>query len=171
MSSLRYDTMPSPIGDLLLVRSDRGLVRLAFDDEPAEAILEEVADRLGAEPVPADLADERVQLEEYFAGARRSFDLPVDTTLIATPFGKRVLEATADIPYGEVAGYGEVAEHAGSPRGARAAGNALNGNPVPVVVPCHRVVPSTGGIGGYGGREDRKAFLLQLEGALPRGDR
>ena len=96
----------------------------------------------------------------------RRFDLPVDWSLVHG-FAVGVLRATARVPFGHVATYGEMAASAGSPRAARAAGNALHINPIPIVVPCHRIVPASGGLGGYGGGEDRKRFLLDLEGALP----
>lgn len=168
MSTLQYAMFDSPVGELLALRTRVGFVRLAYDDDPADAIIEQLSERLDTSAEAADLTDERRQLDEYFAGRRKSFDIPIDPLLIPTEFGRRVLQVTGQIPYGEVSSYGEVAEHAGSPRGARAAGNALNANPVPIIVPCHRVVPSSGkSIGGYGGREDCKAFLLRLEGSIP----
>jgi methylated-DNA-[protein]-cysteine S-methyltransferase len=113
----------------------------------------------------AQLDPVRRELDEYFAGRRRGFELALDWTLVG-PFGRRVLGATAEIPYGGVLSYSEVAAEAGSPRGSRAAGNALGANPMPIVVPCHRVLRSGGALGGYGGGLDRKRFLLELEGAL-----
>jgi methylated-DNA-[protein]-cysteine S-methyltransferase len=107
----------------------------------------------------------RRQLDDYFEGRRRGFRTSVDWALVPQGLFRRVLEETARIPFGSVSTYGDVAKRAGSPRAARAAGNALHDNPVPIVVPCHRVVPSSGGIGKYGGEEWRKAFLLKLEGA------
>jgi methylated-DNA-[protein]-cysteine S-methyltransferase len=108
----------------------------------------------------------RRQLEAYFEGRLHGFRTRVDWSLTPPGFFRRVLEATARIPFGAVSTYGTVARAAGSPRAARAAGNALHDNPVPIVVPCHRVVPSTGGVGKYGGQEWRKRFLLRLEGAI-----
>lgn len=167
MGGLEYAVFDSPLGALIAARTRLGIVRLAYDDEPVEAILAELSDHLDTPAVESRLIDERRQLEEYFAGNRKDFDVSVDPLLIPSPFARKVLKVTAQIPYGEVSSYGEVAEHAGSPRGARAAGNALNSNPVPLVVPCHRVVPASGNrIGGYAGREDRKAFLLRLEGSI-----
>ena len=167
MSTLEYAVFDSPVGGLCVVRTRVGLVRLAYDDEPAERIVEALGAQLDSTPQAAGLTDERRQLEEYFAGRRKAFDIPLDPLLIPTEFGRRVLRVTSQIPYGEVSTYAEVAEQAGSPRGARAAGNALNANPVPIVVPCHRVVPGSGkGIGGYGGHEDRKRWLLRLEGSI-----
>ena len=108
----------------------------------------------------------RRELDDYFCGRRQSFELTLDWSLIG-PFGRRVLRATADIPYGGVLSYAEVAAEAGSPRGSRAAGNALGSNPIPIVIPCHRVLRSGGSLGGYGGGVERKRWLLELEGALP----
>ena len=109
----------------------------------------------------------RRQLDEYFAGARRGFDLPVDWRLVRG-FAGAVLRATATIPFGGVSTYRDVAAEAGSPNAYRAAGNALGSNPVPIVVPCHRVVHAGGGLGGYTGGLERKQFLLRLEGVLDR---
>ena len=107
----------------------------------------------------------RRELDEYFEGHRRRFDVPVDLSL-TKGFSRRVLRAAARIPFGTVATYREVATRAGSPRGMRAAGNALGSNPVPIVVPCHRVVYTGGGLGGYTGGLNRKVALLRLEGVL-----
>jgi methylated-DNA-[protein]-cysteine S-methyltransferase len=112
---------------------------------------------------PAALDEVRRELDEYFDGKRTSFDIPIDWRL-HDGFGRRVLRATARIPFGRVLTYGEVAAKAGSPRGHRAAGNALGSNRMPIVVPCHRVVRSGGSIGGYTGGVERKEFLLELEG-------
>ena len=114
---------------------------------------------------PARLDAIRRELSEYFAGQRRRFEVPIDWRLVRG-FGRQVLEATAAIDYGRTASYTEVAQRAGSPRAYRAAGNALNRNPVPIVVPCHRVLHTTGGLGGYAGGLDAKRVLLELEGAL-----
>jgi methylated-DNA-[protein]-cysteine S-methyltransferase len=113
---------------------------------------------------PARLDQPRRELDEFFAGRRRNFEVPLDWTLITTPFARRVLRATSRIPFGEVATYKDMAVEAGSPRGSRAAGNALGSNPIPIIVPCHRVVHSDGGIGGYTSGLDIKRALLSLEG-------
>ncbi len=161
-------TVASPVGELLVATTRRGLVRLAYPDERPEFVLEELAEtvspRVLEDPRAVDLV--RRQLEEYFEGRRHRFEVRVDWTLAPRGFSRKVLEATARIPYGAVSTYGDMARRAGSPRAARAAGNALHDNPIPIVVPCHRVVPTTGGIGKYGGSEWRKEFLLRLEGAL-----
>jgi methylated-DNA-[protein]-cysteine S-methyltransferase len=114
---------------------------------------------------PERLDDVRRELHEYFEGERRSFDLQVDRSLLG-PFARKVLGRTALIPYGEVSTYARVAAAAGNPRASRAAGNALARNPIPIVIPCHRVLRTGGGMGGYAGGLDRKARLLALEGAI-----
>jgi methylated-DNA-[protein]-cysteine S-methyltransferase len=168
LSDVTYASIDSPFGPLLVARTDRGLVRLAFPEESADAVLEGVARRLSPRILhaPAQLDPVRRQLDEYFAGRRRSFETDLDWSLIG-PFGRRVLSITSAIPYGGVSSYARVAGEAGSPRGSRAAGNALGSNPIPIVIPCHRVLRSGGALGGYGGGLDRKRWLLQLEGALP----
>ncbi len=165
-AEIGFAYVPSPFGDLLAATTGRGLVRLAFPDEEPGEVLELIEADLsvGAVESPRRLDAVRKELDEYFAGRRTRFETDVDLSLVCG-FSRRVLEATARIPFGSVSTYGDVAARAGSPRGARAAGNALRGNPVPILVPCHRVVPSGGGLGGYGGHEERKAFLLELEGA------
>lgn len=161
-----YAEVASPLGPLLVAATPRGLVRVAYPDEGTDAVLVELADRLSPRMLeaPGAVDEIRRELEEYFEGRRRRFEVPVDLEL-ARGFSRRVLRAAARIPYGRVSTYRQVASRAGSPRGSRAAGNALGRNPVPVVVPCHRVVHSGGGLGGYTGGLDRKRFLLRLEGA------
>ncbi len=165
LAEINFAPIDSPLGTLHAALSERGLVRLAFPEEPVDAFVELLARKLSVRAVasPSALDPVRRELEEYFAGRRRKFDLSLDWSLI-TPFARRVLKMTAAIPYGGHLSYAEVAAEAGSPRGARAAGNALGSNPLPIVIPCHRVLHSGGGIGGYGGGLDRKRFLLELEG-------
>ena len=167
LADVSYAPVDSPFGPLLAAATKRGLVKLAFPEEDVDGVLERLAQRVSPRIVAADaqLDPVRRELDEYFAGRRRGFALPLDWTLVG-PFGRRVLGATAEIPYGGVLSYAEVAAEAGSPRGSRAAGNALGANPIPIVVPCHRVLRSGGALGGYGGGLDRKRFLLELEGAL-----
>jgi methylated-DNA-[protein]-cysteine S-methyltransferase len=166
LADVSYTSADSPFGTLLIAATRRGLVRVAFPEEDGEQVLERLARRLSPRIVeaPAPLDPVRRELEEYFAGARRRFDLALDWSLIG-PFGRRVLRVTSGIPYGGVLSYGEVAAEAGSPRGSRAAGNALGSNPIPIVIPCHRVLRSGGALGGYGGGLERKRWLLELEGA------
>jgi methylated-DNA-[protein]-cysteine S-methyltransferase len=114
---------------------------------------------------PARLDDVRRELDEYFEGRRRDFDLPIDWTL-TTPFARRVLKATAAIPFGRVSTYGEMASQAGNPKASRAAGRALGSNPIPIVVPCHRVIGAGGRLTGYTGGLYRKVALLEIEGVV-----
>jgi methylated-DNA-[protein]-cysteine S-methyltransferase len=153
----------SPVGDLLVAVTPQGLVRLAFDPE---RVLEELAERISPRvmDVPARLDPVRRELDEYFAGRRRVFDIAVDWSL-TSGFRRRVLEATARIPTGEVTTYGALAKQVGKPTAARAVGGAVGSNPVAIVVPCHRVLPASGGVGNYGGGPERKEFLLELEHA------
>ena len=153
----------SPVGDLLVAVTPQGLVRLAFDPEH---VLDELAERISPRVVeaPNRLDPVRRELDEYFEGRRRAFDLAVDWSLTGG-FRRRVLEATARIPTGQVTTYGALATQVGKPTAARAVGNAVGSNPVAIVVPCHRVVPAGGGVGNYGGGPERKAFLLDLEHA------
>lgn len=160
-------TTDSPVGPLLLARTSRGVARIAYLGRTAEtAVLRRLTRDVGPRVLndPDRLAPVIAQLDEYFAGRRDRFDLPLDLSRLP-PFTRAVLDAAAAIPSGEVRSYRDVAAEAGSPRGARAAGNALGSNPVPIVVPCHRVVRTGGGLGGYTGGVDIKRRLLSLEGA------
>jgi methylated-DNA-[protein]-cysteine S-methyltransferase len=157
-------TMDSPIGTLLLMATPKGLVRIAFESENRDEVLGEVAEQLSPRilEAPRRLDPVRRELDKYFEGKLHDFDVPLDWSLTGE-FARRVLRRTARIPYGSVASYGDVAVGVGTPRGARAVGNALGSNPIPVIVPCHRVVRTGGAIGGYGGGLTRKRFLLALE--------
>jgi len=170
LADVAYGSMDSPVGELLVAVTDRGLVRVAFASEPSGEVLEELAARVSPRvlrlPRRTDAA--RRELNEYFAGDRHRFDLPLDWSLVRG-FAEGVLRATASVPFGSVTTYQQMAEAAGSPRASRAAGNALGSNPIPIVVPCHRVLHSGGGLGGYAGGLDRKRYLLSLEGSLPGG--
>jgi methylated-DNA-[protein]-cysteine S-methyltransferase len=164
-----YATTDSPLGTLLLATTDRGLVRLAYleRDDPSP-VLSELATAVSPRVLaaPRRLDQTRRELEQYFAGTRRQFELPLDWRL-SHGFGRRVLKATARIPFGSFSNYKEIATAAGSPRGFRAAGNALGHNPIPIIVPCHRVLHSSGGIGGYTGGVARKRVLLAVEDRDP----
>jgi len=168
-ADLAYATLASPLGELLLVASAGGLAALHYLDEPIDDALETLARRRSPRIVESARALDRWrrELEEYFDGARRGFDAPLDWAQMP-PFQRAVLAATAAIPYGQTSTYTSVAAVAGSPRGQRAAGNALGANPLAIVVPCHRVLRSGGGFGGYTGGIERKRHLLELEGALNR---
>jgi methylated-DNA-[protein]-cysteine S-methyltransferase len=159
-----YATVDSPFGPLLVAASTRGLLRLAYPDEPVEALMAELAEEVSPRilEAPSRLDPLRRQLEEYFAGSRRSFEFPIDWRLVHG-FGRDVLRVTAHIPYGKVSTYGDVAVQTGRPKASRAVGNALGANPMPIVIPCHRVVRTGGGLGGYTGGIHRKERLLQLE--------
>lgn len=164
-----YATVDSPFGPLLVAASARGLLRLAYPDEPVDALIEELAEEVSPRilEAPGRLDPLRRQLDEYFAGSRRHFEFPIDWRLVHG-FGRDVLRVTAHIPYGKVSTYGDVAVRAGRPKASRAVGNALGANPMPIVIPCHRVVRTGGGLGGYTGGVQRKERLLQLEGRTPR---
>lgn len=169
-ADVEYALVDSPVGTLVAARTGRGLARLAYEDENGgrDAVLEGLAERLSPRILerPARLDAVRRQLEEYFDGRRTRFDIPLDLALVRGPFGRRVLEACALIPFGEVSSYRAMATTAGSAGAVRAAGNALGANPVPIVVPCHRVLRSGGGLGGYTGGVERKQRLLRIEGIL-----
>ena len=163
-----YAPMDSPLGELLVAVTPRGLVRVAYEGEPADEVLAELAGRVSPRVLRAPQRTDAVrrELEAYFAHRRRRLDTPVDWALVRG-FARGVLGATARVPYGEVSTYSAMAAAAGSPRAYRAAGNALGSNPIPIVVPCHRVLHADGGLGGYSGGLDRKRYLLALEGTLP----
>ena len=162
-----YSPVDSPVGELVAAVTPRGLVRLAYEDGRGDAVLSELAARVSPRVIeaPARLDDVRRQLDEYFEGRRHTFALGIDWTL-ARGFTRRVLQSTAKVPFGELATYREVASGAGNAAAVRAAGNALGSNPIPIVVPCHRVVRTGGALGGYTGGVERKEYLLSLEGAL-----
>lgn len=165
-----FTRLRTPIGRLLVVEGSHGVVRVGFEEESEDHVLAEVAARLGPRIVGSDreLAGTRDALEAYFAG-EGSPAVPVDLSLVAAPFRRAVLETLHDsVARGQVVTYGALAQRAGNPRAFRAAATACARNPVPIVVPCHRVVPAGGGIGRYGGGVDRKRALLELEGSLGR---
>ena len=158
-----YDVADSPVGPLLVAATRRGLCRVAFDPEP-DAEAERLARAFGTRVLraPRRLDPARRQLDEYFAGTRRTFELESDLTPLA-PFQQSVLLELARIPWGETTSYGRLADRIGKPRAARAVGGALNRNPVPIVLPCHRVLGAGGSLVGYGGGLHRKRSLLRLE--------
>jgi methylated-DNA-[protein]-cysteine S-methyltransferase len=168
-----WTVVGSDIGPLLLAATDDGLVTVAFHatDTVRDKLLARLGGRFGTEPAEAPdaplLAEARRQLADYFAGRRRDFELPLDWSL-STGFNRQVLrELATGVPYGSVVGYGDLARRVGQPGAAQAVGMAMGSNPLPVVVPCHRVVESDGGIGGFGGGLETKRKLLALEGVLP----
>lgn len=159
----------SPIGRLLVAVTRRGLVTVIFEDEDHDDLVGRLARVLSPRIATAPGATEEVrrELDEYFAGRRNRFDVRVDRRLMH-PFTKEVLAATGRVRYGELATYGEIATRIGRPKAARAVGAALGANPVPIVVPCHRVVGAGGRLTGYAGGLDRKGWLLTLEGSIGR---
>jgi methylated-DNA-[protein]-cysteine S-methyltransferase len=162
-----FTRLSSPLGRLLVVQGPEGLVRIAFSEEAEDRVLAEVASLLGPNVIGSDreLAGERDALSEYLEGDATTLTLPVDLRLAHAPFRRAVLEKLRDVPRGETVSYGELAARAGSPKASRAVGTACARNPVPIVVPCHRVLPSTGKLGSYAGGPERKRALLTLEGA------
>ena len=161
-----YDLVDTPIGSLLVATSPRGLCRISYDADP-EREVEQLARTFGLRvlrsPRPIDAA--RRELDEYFEGKRQSFDLALDVALLAD-FNRRVLRELARVPYGDVVTYGELAARAARPRAARAVGLVMNRNPLPIVLPCHRVIGANGKLTGYAGGLGRKETLLRLEGAI-----
>ena len=163
-----YTWVDSPLGPLVVAATPRGLLRVAYTDRSSpDDVLAELARRVSPRVLeaPARLDGVRRELDEYFAGGRREFETPVDWSQLAG-FTRKILRATARIRFGDTSTSAGVATKAGSPRAVRAAGNALGANPVPVVVPCHRVLRTGGALGGYAGGSERKEFLLRLEGVL-----
>jgi methylated-DNA-[protein]-cysteine S-methyltransferase len=162
---LYWCSLPSPIGRVLVAASDTGLVRVGFRRSEASFVAE-LRRSLDAEPVrsPDKTAEIVHQLRAYFAGERLAFDLQIDFRHVS-PFLRRVLAAAASVPPGQVVSYGEIARRIGQPRGSRAVGQALGRNPMPIVLPCHRVIAAGGKIGGYGGGLRMKRALLRIEGA------
>ena len=162
-----YASVDSPVGPLLLAATPAGVVRVSFAREGFDAVLQSLAERISPRVLeaPARLDAARRQLDEYFAGGRTGFDVPLDWRL-SSGFRARVLHAIAAIPYGRTGTYRSVATAAGSPAAVRAAGTACATNPIPILVPCHRVVRSDGTMGRYGGGEAAKRLLLEHEHAL-----
>jgi methylated-DNA-[protein]-cysteine S-methyltransferase len=170
---VEWTLLDTAIGPLLLAATRRGLVQVAFHatEQVRAAVLDRLTARFGARPVRSTasplLAEPVRQVADYFAGRRRAFELPLDWSLCGG-FHREVLrELATGVPYGAVVGYGDLARRVGQPGAAQAVGIAMGANPLPVVVPCHRVVESGGGIGGFGGGLETKRKLLALEGVLP----
>ena len=159
-----YDLADSPVGELLVAVTDRGLCRIAYRPDAA---LDELTADFGARVLRIPSRVERVlrELDEYFAGTRRAFDLETDLSPVPA-FQQQALRELARVPFGQMTTYGALAAKVGNPRAARAVGGAMNRNPIPIGLPCHRVVGSNGKLVGYAGGLDRKEQLLRLEGAL-----
>jgi methylated-DNA-[protein]-cysteine S-methyltransferase len=162
-----YTTADSPFGSLLLASTPRGLVRVGLPNQDSDKLLEDLASRVSPRVLeaPARLDEARRELDLYFEGKLDHFELPLDWQL-SDGFRLRVLRAIAKIPYGQTRNYTEMASRAGNERAVRAAGTACGRNPIPVVVPCHRVLRRSGALGGYGGGLPMKQALLELEGVL-----
>ena len=167
MGDVAATSVDTPLGPFTIVVGTSGVLATFFDDEEDRGVeLDRLEARLGMAVATrgARLASVRREVRAYFGGELRSFATPVDLALVPNAFARRVLDATTRIPYGTLATYGDVADAAGSPRGGRAAGNALNRCPIELFVPCHRVVHAGGTLGGYGRYVDRKRWLLRHEG-------
>ena len=158
---VRYDVVASPVGDLHVAATDRGLCRISYWGDNWE---DELARQFGVRVLRSPLDEVRRELDEYFEGERRTFDLPID--LRVAPFHADVLRELALVPYGRTETYGGLAKKVGRPSAARAVGTVMNRNPIPIVLPCHRVVGANGSLTGYAGGLDVKRRLLQLEGAM-----
>ena len=156
----RYDLIDSPLGELFVAATDRGLCRLGYRIDTAD---EELARVFGSRVLRLPLDTVRRELDEYFAGHRQAFDLSLD--LRVAPFNEQVLHELARVPYGRTETYGGLAAKVGHPRAARAVGTVMNRNPIAIVLPCHRIVGANGSLTGYAGGLDRKRTLLELEGA------
>jgi methylated-DNA-[protein]-cysteine S-methyltransferase len=163
-----YATVDTPLGKALVAGTPRGLVRVALPNEDVDRVVAELAEDLSPRVLeyPSRLDQARRELDQYFEGKRERFELPLDWRLSHPGFYRRVLRATAKVPFGEMITYRDAAERAGNSRAFRAAGSALGSNPIPIVVPCHRVILSSGEVGNYGGGPEMKRFLLELEEAL-----
>jgi methylated-DNA-[protein]-cysteine S-methyltransferase len=161
-----YTIRQSPVGPLLLAATARGLLRIAYEREDHDAVLARIAERISPRilEAPSRLAETSEQLDEYFAGRRRAFTVPLDRSL-STGFRRQVQDHLPEIAYGRTESYAEVAALLGRPRAIRAVGSGCATNPLPLVLPCHRVLRSNGSLGGYAGGLEVKAALLKLEAA------
>jgi methylated-DNA-[protein]-cysteine S-methyltransferase len=159
---VRYDLIASPVGELFVAATDRGLCRISYWPEGME---ESLAKTFGVRVLRSPLDAVRRELDEYFEGTRTTFDMPLD--LRVAPFYADVLAELARVPYGMTETYGALAKKVGRPKAARAVGTVMNRNPIPIVLPCHRIVGANGALTGYAGGLDVKRTLLRLEGASP----
>ena len=165
MNSILYSTVDTPFGEMGIALSKKGLCRIYFPEEaPFETAL--AKDFPNCAIINDDTACKHIkkQIVEYFSGRRTEFDLELD--LRCPPFYKKALNAVHQVPFGKTASYKDIAVRAGNPSAVRAAGSANANNPIPIVIPCHRILNTGGGLGGYGGKLQRKAYLLELEGSL-----
>lgn len=165
MRSILYSTLNTPFGVMGIARSEKGLCRIYFPEEaPFDKALEKNYPRSKHIKDDKACAEIKKQINEYFSGIRKVFDLELD--LQCPPFYKKALKAVYNVPFGKTASYKEIAKRAGNAQAVRAAGSANANNPLPIVIPCHRILNTGGGLGGYGGNLQRKAYLLEFEGSL-----
>lgn len=167
LADVRYAWVPSPIGRLLVASTNEGVCRIAFAEESEDEVLAELARRLSPRIVRSPELEKgtAAAIGAYVAGELNHLDIPADLSLVTTAFGRSVLDKLMEVKRGKVVTYGALAASIGNPRAVRATGTALGRNPVPILVPCHRVLPSGGSVGNYGGGAYRKEYLLELEGA------
>lgn len=170
LADVVYSDFETPLGRLLVAQSAKGVCLIAYPGEGQHALLGRLSASLSPRIVLSRdaLADTEAVITSYLEGRTSSIDIPVDLSLVTSEFGRRVLNNVSLVARGRVTSYGRLAQQSGHPGAARAAGTALGRNPVPIIVPCHRVLPSSGIVGGYGGGPWRKQYLLELEGALPK---
>jgi methylated-DNA-[protein]-cysteine S-methyltransferase len=171
LETVGYRVIDSPLGPLWIAVGPKGVLAIHYGAEPSDGELARIVRTYGPGVLPDPRRADPVarELDQYFAGKRKSFDVDVDLSPL-TPFQQRILGATARVPFGDVSTYAKVAAKAGSEKASRAAGQALGSNPIPIVVPCHRILASDGSLGGYAGGLDAKRVLLQLErGSVPAG--
>jgi methylated-DNA-[protein]-cysteine S-methyltransferase len=168
-AEVAFATLDTPVGRTSVAATPQGIVSVGLPNQPLDDFVERLAARISPRVVeaPGKLDEARRELAEFFEGDRREFQLALDWTLVPGGFYRKVLDATAKLGYGEVKTYGEIARSAGNPRAHRAAGTALGTNPLPIVVPCHRIVRAGPDPGNYGGGPELKRWLLELEGSLP----
>ena len=165
MKTITFDTVETPFGIIGLAKSEKGLCRVYFpEDAPFDRSLQKEFPGCTIIQNEKALQNIKKQFEEYFSGKRKSFDIELD--LNAPPFYSDALAEVSKIPFGQTATYQDIAIRAGNPKAVRAAGSANANNPLPIVIPCHRVLNTGGGLGGYGGKLERKVFLLELENSL-----
>ena len=171
LETVGYRVVDSPLGPLWIAIGPQGVLAIHYGSEPSRLELGRIVRAYGPGVLPDERRADPVarELDQYFAGKRRAFDVAVDLSPL-TDFQRRILSATARVPYGEVTTYARVAARAGNERASRAAGAALGSNPIPIVVPCHRILASDGTLGGYSGGLDAKRRLLSMErGEVPPG--
>jgi methylated-DNA-[protein]-cysteine S-methyltransferase len=167
-AEVAFATLDTPVGQTAVAATANGIVSVGLPNHPLDDFVERLATQISPRVVeaPGKLDEARRELSEFFDGDRRVFDLALDWALVPGGFYRKVLDATAELPYGATMTYGEIARTAGNPRAHRAAGTALGANPLPIVVPCHRIVRAGTDPGNYGGGPELKRWLLELEGSL-----